>query len=379
MSTTTNPELNALLALDNTEKRDAWATFGSITLAETIRNIAKFTLFVLDSPGNPLDQYTLFTTNTIKESENISWDKLSLNNATDGTIIDTSSVISPYIYAIQNPTDRNTVADPVDIAYNPFSNLYSISISDEELNKIMIDVGFPFATWDDLEFTKEQILQLAIKPSMDEYFKWMPKIRTESYSLTNSRFDIPMPSYAYKAQRAWITPGYPGSSIGNPIMYYFDEVLLAINARGSFMQPQNNFMAQQKWVDTFGYNTYLLDRAVRQGIANHSSRVRIRLQHNSTDNSMHLTGFSSKLGLLHVEWAQTSTLWEDIPFNRQSEVRDLARAYVMRALGMLRSQVRNEAIGTINPEIFLNRATELETKVIGVWQSVTRAVVLRGN
>jgi hypothetical protein len=218
-----------------------------------------------------------------------------------------------------------------------------------------------------------------VKPAMEEFFKWFPKIRTESYQIVQSRFDIPMPGYAFKAVRAWVTPGYPGSSIGNPIMYYFDEVLLAINARGSFMQPQNNFMAPQKFVDMFGYNTYLLDRAARQGIANHSSRVRMRLQHNSTDNSMHLVGFSSKLGLLHVEWGQMSTLWNDIPFNRVTEVRELAQAKVLRAFGTLRSQVRNDAIGTIDPSTFLARADMLEQKVIQNWQQFTKPIAIRGT
>jgi len=375
---TTSPELTALLVLSNAHKRDSWASFGSITIVATIRSIARKTLFVLNAPGTPLDQYVLFTTADINETSNIDWANYTLNDATDGTIIN-ATIINPYIYAILNPTDRAAIVDPVDTTFKPFENIYAIEITEEELNKIMIDVGFPFVTWDDIEFTKEQILQLCVFPAMEEYFKFFPKIRTESYTVVQSRFDIPMPSYAFKAARAWITPGYPGSSIGNPIVYYFDEVLMSINARGSFAHPQNNFMAPQKWTDIQGYNTYLLDRAARQGVANHSSRVRMKLQHSSTDNSMHLVGFSSKLGLLHVDWAIMSTLWEDVPYNRKTEVRDLARAYVLRALGMLRSQVRNDAIGTINSENFIARADVLELKVVENWKSFTKCVIIRGT
>ena len=378
MAEISNAELSTLLSLTDTQKRDAWAASGSVTLPPTIRNFSKNLIFVLDSPGDPLDQYTLFTIEEIAETSDIPWADYTVNDATDGTII-RDTIIHPYIYAIQTGADRGAVATPVDLTYNPFEDSYAITISDDELDRILVDVGFPFLTFDDLEFTKKQVLNLMIRPAMEEFFKWFPKIRTESYQVVQNRFDFPVPSYAVKPVRAWITPGYPGSSIGNPIMYYFDEVLLAVNARGSFMQPQNNFMAPQKFVDIFGHTTYLLDRAVRQGIANQSSRVRIRLQHDADDNSLHVTGFSSKLGLLHVDWAIMSNLWSDIPFNRQTEVRDLARAKVMKALGMLRSQVRSEAIGTIDPTVFLTEADKLETKVIELWKSFPKAVIIRGT
>lgn len=378
MSEITNAELETLLGLSNRRKRDSWSASGSITLSATIRNIPRNTIFVLNAPATPLNQYTLFTTEDIAETENIDWANYDINDVTDGTIIK-DSIVHPYIYAIQTQADRDAVIEPVDLTFNPFADTYAVEISEDELNKIMVNTGFPFLTWDDLEFTKKQVIQYMIKPAMEQYFKFFPKIRTESYQVVQARFEFPIPPYSEKPVRAWITPGYPGASIGNPIIYYFDEVLLAINARGSFMQPQNNFMAPQKWANIFGYNTYLLDRAARQGIANHSSRVRIRLAYDPDTNTRKLVGFSSKLGLLHVDWAIFSDLWTDVPINRRPEVRELAQAYVMRAFGMLRSQVRSDAIGTIDPTVFLAEADKLETKILEAWKTYPRPVVIRGT
>ena len=364
-----------LLTLSYTRRRDSWASYGGIDYDNTYLNFNKNSFFLLNDATSPLDGHILFVTEDVNLTTPFTWNTYQLHDATTGEIIDpTLNLVHPYFFVLLTPAQIATIIDPVDITFNPFVNYDPITISDEELNMIMIELGVPFVRWDELEFTREQVLNYMIKPAMLDYFRFFPILRTESYPLYNRSFTIPIPNWATMVVRANVNQGYPlNDSPANPLLRHFDEVLMSISSRGSFANPSLNPRMPQKFNNLQGYSTFILEKAVRQGVVNYASRVRFRVENNN------VVGFATKSGLLQIEWGSISNVWDDIPFNRKAEARDLARAYILQYFGQLRSQVRPGELGTIDYQNFMSRATELKTKIITLWESFPKAAIVRGN
>jgi hypothetical protein len=118
------------------------------------------------------------------------------------------------------------------------------------------------------------------------------------------------------------------------------------------------------------------DRAVRQGITNYAQRISFRTQKDA-NGVKRVTGYSLKTGLLIIDWAHESNKWEDVDYRQLNDVRNLAAARVLRAIGSLRSQARSDLPGNIDFNSFLNRADKLEEEIINKWMEHTKAVAIR--
>ena len=205
-------------------------------------------------------------------------------------------------------------------------------------------------------------------------YKWFPIEVVGSYGVPTGNFRIPMPVWATTGLKAVVNPGFPvGQVPSNPLYRYFDEVLMSISPRGAFSTPNINSSRRQGFVDPMSFATYALERAARTGIMNYSSRTRIRIY----TNGRMVTGYSTKRGVLEITWGAMSNVWSDIPYQRLDEVRNLAKAYILRAFAALRMQSRSDTPGAVNYEHFFTRADVLEEKVLTFWGESTKSSIVR--
>jgi len=367
--------LEALLLMDSRRKRDSWAVYGGVVLPSTQTQFAKDMMFQLTGSGTIWDGSLFYIKDELHLESSINWSEYVFDNASKGTIKNTLSIVHPSIFCFLTFADLALVAEPVDLSFIAFASLDPVDILDEDLHIICLEAGVPFITLEELEFKRDDILRLMIQPALEEYYKWYPIIYVEQFPAPKFNIDVPMPIWAKNVQRAYINPGYPiTGNHQNPITRYFDEVVLAASSRGTFASPSINYRRRQPFTDIQGYSTFLLEKAVRQGAINHGSRKRIRVElHNRR-----VTGYSNIQGLLEIEWGTLSYKWSDIPFNRVREVRDLATAKVLRALGSLRSQLNSSLPGLVNYETFMTRADKLEEDTIKLWQENVRTTIARG-
>ena len=121
-----------------------------------------------------------------------------------------------------------------------------------------------------------------------------------------------------------------------------------------------------------------MDRAVRQGITNYAQRISFKTELNSETNKKHVYGYSLKTGVLTIEWALMSNQWTDIDYRRVNDVRLLATARVLRALGMLRSQAKSDIPGSVDYDKFITRADSIEEEVHDRWRNMTKVALVRG-
>jgi hypothetical protein len=378
------PRLQILQGYSNANIRDTWVSMGQQEVNDATRTYTRYSVFriVQPTPVTPLNGAIIFCDADYLVATTFQWENMVLADATNtnvtGQIMDqTTFIIDPHFTLVLTQTDFQAIVPPYDPTFVPFTEATVndlVAISDTDLNQILIEAGVPFIALSELEYTRDQIINYMIYPAVKEYYKWFPILTIGRYPLGDTNFNIPIPSFAFTAVRAYVNPGYPISNVqGNPLIRYFDEVLMSISPRGAFATPNLNSSRRQGFVDTQSYATYILERAARQGIINYGTRTRIRIY----IQQGFVIGYSTKRGVLEVEWGSMSNQWTDIPFNRQFEVRDLCKAFILRAFAMLRMQGKSDMPGTIDYNGFLTRADALEEKIITIWRESTKAVAVR--
>jgi len=160
----------------------------------------------------------------------------------------------------------------------------NIVISEDELELILLEVGVPFITMEELEFPRNKICNLMIAPAMQDYFKYFPivkpEIMTQSIAVAGKTFEYEMPEGAYGATRAFVNQGYTGSTgnaMGNPLHFFANEV---VGAGGGAAWSANRIGGNRApgFANLQGFGTMALDKAARQGIMNYASRFSFRIE-----------------------------------------------------------------------------------------------------
>lgn len=381
---TSNIRLNSLKTYTPNRIRDTWVVLGSQTVDYNFSLFNRNAVFKLASsattPG-ALNGSLFYCDADVALPPTWNWANMVVNDPATNTIKDqTTGIVSPHFFLLISGTQLNAITIPVDMGFQPFQDITAqgvgatpnslVIIDPQELEQILLPLGVPFISINELEFTPDQILNDMILPALKEFYKWFPIIEMGLYPLQNYKFEIDVPEWAQSCVKAYINPIGPpgGSNVGNPFTYWYEQ-LMAAPSIGGGISPGMNSTRRPGYVNTMNYGTYILERAVRQGIINYATRTRIK----TYIQQGKLRGYSTKLGMLEVQWGCFSNQWADVPFTRLSEVRKLCQAYVLRAFGMLRKQARSDIAGGLDYQNFLETADKYETEVITLWQEVAKA------
>lgn len=370
-------KLEALFSYTPAQRRDAWISLGSQQVDGYTKVFIKGTLFRLveTGPTITLNGCVFYVTENFTDST-FEWEGYSLDDPTIGSI-SKNSIAHPYLKCILTQAEFNAITSDYDPSFIPFLGAdQSVIIDDLDLENIMFEVGVPFIAYEELEYTREEILRNAVWPAMKEYFKWFPILELEVRPLgAGGKFEIDIPQYAYTAQRVYLIPGF-GMDVYSRNPFYMSWAQgnsgFGFGSSPVIGTPMAN-RARRRFVDIRGFETYILERAARQGAVNYAKRTRVRI----SIQKRKVIGFVNQIGNLEIEWAVNSNDWADIPFQRQSEVRNLAKAYILRGLAMLRQQTPKDVPGILDVSQFMQRSTDLEKEVLENWRSATKAVLVR--
>jgi len=220
---------------------------------------------------------------------------------------------------------------------------------------------------------------------MQEYFKFFPIVRRETKYSTIAQagqvFEVPLPMNAYGAVRVYVNQGTTneaGAAAGNPMHFFASEIAWWGGGSNNNWSPIRYGSGRAPGFSNLqGFNTMALDRAARQGILNYATRAEFHIERKG-DKKV-LVGYANRTGSLEIHWALASNDWADVEYARQPELRKLCTARVLRALGMLRGQVKSDIPGQINYDMFIQRAKELEDEVMAFWKEIPRVAVIRGS
>jgi hypothetical protein len=374
--------------------RDTWLGLGGAVISSTSRTYIKDMVYRVDlatssgdvPEGAILQGALILCEASLYNSNPLDWSAVTVEDEDQGYVSFILGIISPHFRVLLTSAEVEAITVAPDPTFVPYSETLTatIIIPDQELETILVEVGVPFVLLEELEFPRNKICNDIIQPAMQEYFKYFPIIRREtkynSVAQAGQVFSIPLPEGAYGAVRVYVSQGTTneaGAAAGNPMHFFASEIAWWGGGSNNNWSPTRYGSGRSPGFSNLqGFGTMALDRAARQGILNYATRAEFHIERQG-DQKM-LVGYANRTGTLEIHWALASNDWSDVEYTRMPELRKLCTARVLRALGMLRGQVRSDIPGAINFDMFINRAKELEEEVLGFWKEIPKIAVIRG-
>lgn len=375
----------------NREIYYTWNAFGELKATNNTKVFTKDTIFQVTEDGPLKDAivYCKYGYNVDPKNgfDQIDW-KTAQKQDVEGQVYFYQGVVSPNFQILLTPDEYHQIDTTVPIPedFIPFTNnnakTSSISISDQEYMIVAAELGVPFLREEELEYNRDIIIDICIKPAIDQYYAFFPIIIDEAvqgigpnqeYFVEYHTFPDDPSAVAYKGipymtmgagggtsaaygtgafsfMREQYTSGYMGGSsygFGRGITYSKPVPGFTGRSNGDFM------------------SAYILGRAAQQGYINYNRREYDRDVFKNNKRYVH--GFASTGGALNIHWMCMSTDYARIDYWMLPEVRKLCTANALRNLGALRSLIKPSDNNPIDFSGMQTRADALESKVLERW------------
>ncbi len=373
-------KLEILRSYEHRRIRDSWAVMGSLLATPTTTIYVKDLLYRVADPASSLFGAIVYCSQEFSAAQMgvVNWQLATLEDYAYGEISFATGIISPNFILLLTGAEFDAITEAVDTSFVPYKEeeltSSTVSISESEFNTIMTDLGAPFIRVDELEYTQQEIIDLMIKPALEEYFKWFPKVFIVNYPITTSNVvEREFPEGAYDVVHVGVTQGITNGS-SNILLRYFDEVVWT--AQSPMLGHVGGRKAPRSLTQDFG--SMMMDRAVRQGMINYGTRI-----HHDTyrkDGKRYVRAYSNKMGTMQIHFAMHTLDWEDVEYARKPEARELARAYILRAFGSLRSQAKADIPGAVDYSEWVQKSNDMRKNVIDEWKDLVKySGIIRGS
>jgi hypothetical protein len=221
---------------------------------------------------------------------------------------------------------------------------------------------------EDLMIDEEMIKELFIRPAMQLYFTYWPKILKQDYPITQ-QVQIPFPNNnVYGIAQARVALNQNANAWSRSP--FLNEVLRKqVSSYGSYgVQPGTR---RDPYI-TAG----ILIKEQTEALSYISLR-KAGVFIVDTDER-YLRGYSNVSGILVISWAQYFWDWDKIRFEHTEDVIKMCKVYALRFVGGIRSQSDPNTGVTIDGSSFIEQADKLEEEVLtNRWEGRVPVVVLR--
>lgn len=244
----------------------------------------------------------------------------------------------------------------------------TLTIPQEIEDRIFATIGYPVITENDLEVSFDFLRQTAIWPAMKEYFKYFPVGDREFYTVSGN-FEIAFPNadvFGVTDARVHAGYGYQGTAGStNPFvaeMYIRQDVGFG-NVRGRY-GTQNDY----------GMSSVIpIVEAANKTRQSQAKRSRVK----ADERKRKVIGWTNTSGKLEVQWAETSTNWDDIKSVYEEDVIDFSSANIMMYLGRLRGQEQTDLPVQFDAQDFVDTGREMKTEILERWRAATKVSITR--
>lgn len=371
--------------------RDAWYALGENTIKPRTKIYNEGMLYKLDSdsfPNSPLRGSIIFC-----EKEYIgalNWNNANLVDEDYGEITFNDDVISSHFYLVLSLAELKSIEEKIDERFIPFKSIYekndSVKIRDSDYKTIMSCIGFPFIREEELEFTRQEINELAIKPALEIMFKWCPKAREESVDITTSVQNIAMPADAYGVIGLSLQQyGSGNGSVTNPLLW--STMVSPFLDLSTGVSSSSFFGTGNLLRDSSASNNLLLGSASQQGYINYRRRVHYEGPYDDKSGDIcgyvggkYITIYSNIEGTFNVWWGIQTLNFDDIEFAQRDNAFKLCKAKVKQLFGNLRRQSKTDIAGQVDYSYLITEGVEEEEEVVESLKKLTKSSgVIRGS
>lgn len=398
-------KLDYLLSIKDKDPRevfDTWVSFGELTVNNKTKFFAKDSIFQVGEDG-PLKNALIYCKYAYDVDPTEGFDAINWKTATvdtvNGTVFFYQGVVSPNFQILLLPNEYEAVDKTYDTPsdFIPFAKnaahakTSSISISDQEYKIIAAELGIPFLREEELEYNRDTIIDICIKPALDQYYAYFPIVIDEpipnvgpnqEYMIEYHTFDEDPSAVAYKGI-PYITTGYgagASAQFGTGAFSFMREQYTSGGYMGggsygfgrgiSYNKPVPGFTGRS---DGSFMSSYILGRAAQQGYVNYNRREYERDVFKNGRKYVH--GYASTGGALNIHWLCMSTDFSRVDYWMLPEVRKLCTAFALRNIGALRSLIKPGDNNPIDFASYASRADTLEQKVLDNWAKNPNALI----
>ena len=292
--------------------------------------------------------------------------------------VSSDNVMVPYFITLPGKYDSSFVPDEkflpfIDESGDAMYDDGGVNISDSELELVLSDIGFPFLTFQDVEFSKAEIKRVFIKPAMDRFFTFFPIVIEEpGYNYggqAGSEFLVPYPEGAYACIPYYTTPG--GANAGNPgspFAFYNEQLFYGgggFGWGGGGMGRGVRYVGKRQpgFVGLEQRNAWIDKLAEQQAFLNYFRRE--KYSRKKINGRLYAYGFTTISGNLNFKWLKRSYYWDDdIPFDLLEPVaRPMAKSAVLQQFAMLRQLVKTDIAGQLDATVLSNTRKEYEDAI----------------
>jgi hypothetical protein len=372
------------------EVQQTWYALGQVTCNSNTKAYTKSNIYRIDcSDGSglskaPLHNRFIYCVNNYivdgKTKLPIDWKTMNVDDVT-GTHIAVEGIMLPFWVLLPGKYDATFMYNN---DFIPYSNNQittddgCINIDDDELTTILTAIGFPFVVFDDIELAKNEIIKYCIKPAMQRYFSFRPIVVEEPGWLVakGSEFLVPFPRDAYACIPYYTVPGGtsgngPGQS---PFAFYNEQMLYGglggMGYGGRFGRGVHYHGKQVPgYVGLDWRNTMIDAMTANQAFLNYFRRE--KYSRKKIDGKLYAYGFSTIGGNLNFKWLCSSNDWSDIKFeDLENMARPMARVEVLNNFAMIRSLIKQDIAGQLDPTVLSTRADKLDEQVRKITDSI---------
>ena len=401
-------EFSYLLQSSEEEILNTWAALGNVTVNKNTKIYTRGSVVRVDASNGdglssaPLHNKIIYIQEEYKVDNKmkwpIKWDELSIDDV-EGIHAAVQGIQLPYFGILPAKWNGGFIPDNNFIPYTSIENGYltkvaaygGINISDDELETILTVIGMPFANFEDIEYSKEQIVKTMVRPALQRYYTYRPIIIEEGYGHISqgNEFEIEFPENAYGCIPYYCVPGGAAGGAGqsmNPFSF-FGERQMAMGRMGTVSNRYGGGLRYRNkmvpgFVGTADSQTNMIDALMaQQGMLNvfrreHYHKVRI-------NGKLYAKGYSTIGGNLNIKWLCWSPNWEDIDMDDLEPIaRPMVRSEVLRNFMVLRSLCKTDVAGQLDPAILKEVRTEIETNLKPIISSiglVGQQALMRGS
>jgi hypothetical protein len=235
------------------------------------------------------------------------------------------------------------------------------------IKRITASLGTPILDLaEDLLIDEEMVKELFIRPAMQLYFTYWPKLLKEELPI-NQNVNISFPNgHVYGIAQARVALMQNANAWSNNP--FLNEILRRqVSSLSSYGRTP------------YGRDPYITQATLIKEQTEQMSYISLRKAGNfivDTDERC-LKGYSNVAGVLIISWAQYFWDWSKIRFEHTEDVIKMCKVYALRFVGGIRSQSDPNTGVTIDGSSFLEQADKLEEEVLtNRWEGRVPVVVL---
>lgn len=372
-----------------------WKALGESVITSKTKIYSANMVYRVEDINSSLNEFLLYCKKDYVGG-NINWAKATYYDSDFGEISFGDDIVSPYFgVVLANDYDKETATYTYDYdaimdtseftkkytSFFPYRNLKDtgkVIISEEDYQRCISVLGAPFITEEELDYSRDEITELAIKPALEEYFHWLPPTKFTSVSVGTNEVEVDMPSDTYAVLNIQLQQTGTGGNYVSPVFYAMEQALYGGYSYGGIKRPYNTSSMGMR--DSSSIVGNMQNRALQQALVNYSRRVHYEGPYRRADDSQYIKVYSNIAGTMDILWARKSLDFNDVAYAQRTRVFEYAQACIKELFANLRRQSKSDLPGHIDYNTWLTEAKETKDRITGEYKKLTKyAGILRGS